>query len=97
MDQEIVLTNDSQRKEFLDNYLLPPWSHIRHDDELGLDFYRVYLSDGSFITVIDSRRGDRIVPITTLTRSGSNYFPTWTTQGELLAHLRNVAGKRSNV
>ncbi len=93
MFEEITLTNDHQRKEFLGDYYEDPWEHIRCDEELGLNFYRVTFRDGSFITAVESRRGYHIPPLLTLTKPGQPYFPVRSTQGEMIAHLKKVAGK----
>lgn len=97
MSEPIVLTNDRQRKEFLENYYLEngPWKLIREDEEVGLNFYRVTFPDGSFITAMDSYWDAYQAPIFTLTQPGFEYFPSWTTQGELFSHLRKVAGKKN--
>jgi hypothetical protein len=94
MMKEIVLVNDKQRKEFLDNYWDEDygWQHIWFDPEMRFNYYRAYFSDGSFITVMTSRDGVGI-PIKTLTKSGQKYFPTWSTQTDMLQHLKNIANK----
>lgn len=98
MSKEIVLTNDRQRKEFLENYYMEngPWELIREDEEIGLNFYRVTFEDDSFITAVDSYWDAYKAPIFTLTQPGVDYFPEWTAQGELFAHLRKVAGRQKN-
>ncbi|MFR3683918.1 MAG: hypothetical protein ACLTXM_02620 [Enterococcus sp.] len=94
MNREIVLTNDKQRKEFLQNYFDESlgWQHIWFDPEMRFNYYRAYFLDGSFITVLDSRDGN-VMPIKTLTKSGQKYFPTWSTQTDMVKHLKNVANK----
>lgn len=97
MSEQIVLTSDRQRKMFLENYYEEnsPWELIREDEEIGLNFYRVTFPDGSFITAMDSYWDAYQAPIFTLTQPGFEYFPSWTTQGELFSHLRKVAGKKN--
>ncbi|MFR3685738.1 MAG: hypothetical protein ACLTXM_11985 [Enterococcus sp.] len=91
----IVLTNDKQRKEFLENYWDEElgWQCAWYDPEMRFNYYRAYFFDGSFITVLDGRDHSGM-PIKTLTKSGEKYFPTWTTQTTLLQHLREVANKQ---
>ena len=92
--KQIVLTNDKQRKHFLENYWDENlgWQHILFEPEMRFNYYRGYFQDGSFITVMDSRDGIG-TPIKTLTKSGQKYFPTRSTQTEMLQHLKNVANK----
>lgn len=90
----IILTNDKQRKNFLENYWDENlgWQHIWFDPEMRFNYYRAYFPDGSFITVMISRDGIG-TPIKTLTKSDQKYFPSWTTQTTMLQHLKNVANE----
>ena len=90
----LVLTNDQQRKDLLGDFYENPWEHIRCDEELELNFYRVSFRDGSYITAIVSRYGYHIPALLTLTKPGQPYSPERSTQGELIDHLRKVAGRQ---
>lgn len=89
-----VLTNDKQRKHFLENYFDESlgWYVHHYDEGNMLQYYRCDFEDGSFITVLDHRRAS-VMPIKTLTKAGGVYFPAWTNQGDLIKHLKKVAGK----
>ena len=94
MLKEIVLTNDKQRKEFLDDFTNEEigWSLLKYDSELRFYYWQAKFSDGSRIVVLYSRDGV-YVPIKTLVKKGENYFPRPATQTLMLEHLREVANK----
>lgn len=91
----IVLTNDKQRKHFLENYSDESlgWEVHHHDEANNFIYYRCRFEDGSFITVLTHRKAS-VMPIKTLTKADGNYFPIWTTQSDLIKHLKDVAGKK---
>ena len=94
MNKEVVLTNDSQRKEFLRDYR--KWELVHIDEFNRFDYYRHTFADGSKVTALehDASIGPvKRTAIITLTKAGKNYSPVHSTQGELFQHLREHAKK----
>lgn len=91
---EIILTNNKQRKEFLEDYTNEEigWEKVSWDEKFRFFYYQAMFSDGSRIMVLESRDGVG-VPIKTLVKKGQKYFPNRSTQTEMIEHLKIVANK----